>query len=84
VLARRGHTEGAVELARLAGLQPAAVLCELMNPDGTMARGDEVQRFSAQHRFPVLTIDELVAHLRPRARQPGIQGSYSDGCAVSS
>ena len=95
VLARRGHTEGAVELARLAGLQPAAVLCELMNPDGSMARGDDVQRFSRRHGFPVLTIAELVAAVRghapvaasrggdARVPQPGIQGSYSDGCAVS-
>jgi 3,4-dihydroxy 2-butanone 4-phosphate synthase len=56
---RRGHTEGAVALARLAGLRPAAVLCELMNPDGTMARGEQVERFSAVHGFPMLTIDEL-------------------------
>ena len=61
VLARRGHTEGAVDLARLAGLKPAAVLCELMNPDGTMARGPEVERFALQHGLPMLTIAELVA-----------------------
>ena len=61
VLERRGHTEGAVELARLAGLKPAAVLCELMNPDGTMARGAQVARFAAEHRLPLLTIAELVA-----------------------
>lgn len=61
VLARRGHTEGSVELARLAGLTPAAVLCELMNPDGTMARGDEALAFAARHGLPVLTIADLVA-----------------------
>lgn len=61
VLARRGHTEGSVELARLAGLAPAAVLCELMNPDGTMARGDEALAFAARHALPVLTIADLVA-----------------------
>ena len=60
VLARRGHTEGAVDLMRLAGLKPAAVLCELMNADGTMARGEQVQRFGQAHGFPLLTIDELV------------------------
>jgi len=48
VLARRGHTEGTVDLSILAGLKPAGVLCELMNPDGTMTRGDDVERF-AQH-----------------------------------
>ncbi len=61
VLTRRGHTEGSVELARLAGLAPAAVLCELMNPDGTMARYEQALAFAAQHDLPVLTIAELVA-----------------------
>ena len=61
VLERRGHTEGAVDLARLAGMKPAAVLCELMNPDGTMARGAEVERFALLHGLPMLTISELVA-----------------------
>ena len=64
VLERRGHTEGAVELARLAGLQPAAVLCELMNEDGSMMRGDELVAFSRRHGYPMLTIAELVAHRR--------------------
>jgi 3,4-dihydroxy 2-butanone 4-phosphate synthase len=61
VLARRGHTEGALDLVRLAGLKPAAALCELMNDDGTMARGEAVQRFAKAHGFPLLTIDEIVA-----------------------
>lgn len=61
VLARRGHTEGSVDLARLAGLQPAAVLCELMNPDGTMARQPEALVFAREHGLPVLTIADLVA-----------------------
>jgi 3,4-dihydroxy 2-butanone 4-phosphate synthase len=61
VLERCGHTEGAVELARLAGLQPAAVLCELMNVDGSMMRGDALLAFSRQHDYPMLTIAELVA-----------------------
>ena len=64
VLERRGHTEGAVELARLAGLQPAAVLCELMNADGSMMRGPELLAFSRQPGFPKLTIGELVAYRR--------------------
>lgn len=59
VLGRRGHTEGAVDLARLAGLRPAAVLCELMNPDGTMMRGEAVDRFAQTHGFPTLTIQEI-------------------------
>lgn len=64
VLARRGHTEGALELCALAGLQPAAVLCELMNPDGSMARGPEVRGYAARYGLPVLAIDDLVAWRR--------------------
>jgi 3,4-dihydroxy 2-butanone 4-phosphate synthase len=58
---RRGHTEGSVELAKLAGYRPAAVLCELMNPDGTMMRGPELERYGREHNLPLLTIEELVA-----------------------
>ncbi|QYY28872.1 MULTISPECIES: 3,4-dihydroxy-2-butanone-4-phosphate synthase [Cupriavidus] len=61
VLVRRGHTEGSVELARMAGLSPAAVLCELMNPDGTMARRPEALSFAEMYRLPILTIADLVA-----------------------
>jgi 3,4-dihydroxy 2-butanone 4-phosphate synthase len=64
VLERRGHTEGAVELARLAGLRPAAVLCELMNEDGSMMRGDDLVAFSRRHGYPMLTIEELVEYRR--------------------
>jgi 3,4-dihydroxy 2-butanone 4-phosphate synthase len=61
VLARAGHTEGSVDLATMAGLQPAAVLCELMNPDGTMMRGEAIERFAEERGFPILTIAELIA-----------------------
>jgi 3,4-dihydroxy 2-butanone 4-phosphate synthase len=61
VLARRGHTEGSVDLARMAGLAPSAVLCELMNPDGTMARRPEALAFATMYGLPVLTIADLVA-----------------------
>jgi 3,4-dihydroxy 2-butanone 4-phosphate synthase len=64
VLARRGHTEGTVDLAVLAGLKPAGVLCELMNADGTMMRGAHVQRFAATHAMPIVTIEELVEFRR--------------------
>ena len=60
VLTRRGHTEGSVDLAKLAGLKPAAILCELMNADGTMMRGEQIDTFAKQHGFPLLTIEELV------------------------
>jgi len=61
VLARAGHTEGSVDLAIMAGLQPASVLCELMNPDGTMMRGEQIEEFAALHGFPILTIAEMIA-----------------------
>jgi 3,4-dihydroxy 2-butanone 4-phosphate synthase len=61
VLARRGHTEGSVDLAVLAGLQPAAVLCELMNPDGTMMRGAAIEAFALLHDMPMLSIADIVA-----------------------
>src|SRR5690606_7749448 len=64
VLARRGHTEGSVDLAVLAGLRPAAVLCELMNADGTMARGDAIARYAAMHGLAALTIAELADYRR--------------------
>lgn len=61
ILARRGHTEGALELMALAGLRPAAVLCELMNPDGSMACGDAVAHYAERHALVTLSIEELVA-----------------------
>lgn len=64
VLARRGHTEGALELCALAGLAPAAVLCELMNPDGTMARGPQMRGYAERHGLQVLAIEDLVAWRR--------------------
>jgi 3,4-dihydroxy 2-butanone 4-phosphate synthase/GTP cyclohydrolase II len=63
VLARAGHTEASVELARMAGLTAAALICEIMNDDGTMARGAALQAFAQRHDLPVLTIAELRAHL---------------------
>ena len=62
VLARRGHTEAAVDLARMAGLKPAGVICEIMNDDGTMARMPELERFAQKHGIRILKIDDLVAY----------------------
>jgi 3,4-dihydroxy 2-butanone 4-phosphate synthase/GTP cyclohydrolase II len=62
VLERAGHTEAAVDLARLAGHHPAGVLCELVNDDGTMSRLPDLERFAAQHDLPLLTIADLIAH----------------------
>lgn len=69
VLTRRGHTEGSVDLAVLAGLRPAGVLCELMNPDGTMMRGAALERYAAAQGLVALTIAELVEYLGARAEQ---------------
>lgn len=60
VLERQGHTESAVDLAKLAGLSPAGVLCELMNPDGTMMKGSQVEEYANLHGLPMLTVQELV------------------------
>ncbi len=60
VLQRTGQTEGSVDLARLAGLRPAGVICEIMNDDGTMARMPDLVRFAAEHDTPVVTIEDLI------------------------
>jgi 3,4-dihydroxy 2-butanone 4-phosphate synthase len=62
ILTRKGHTEGSVDLAIMAGLKPAAVLCEITNPNGTMAKGDDIIAFAAEHDMVVLSIAELVDH----------------------
>lgn len=62
VLERPGHTEAAVDLARLAGLRPAGVICEIMNPDGTMARLPDLLRVAARHDLPLVTVADLVAY----------------------
>jgi len=62
VLARAGHTEAGVDLARLAGLEPASVICEIMNEDGTMARLPELEQFAKQHGLKIGTIADLIRH----------------------
>jgi len=64
VLARAGQTEAAVDLARLAGLYPAGVICEVMNDDGTMARIPDLERFGAEHDVKIITIKDLIAYRR--------------------
>ncbi|MGH8664247.1 MAG: GTP cyclohydrolase II [Burkholderiales bacterium] len=64
VLARRGHTEAAVDVARLAGLKPAGVICEIMNPDGTMARMTELEGFAQRHGIRILRIADLIEYRR--------------------
>ena len=62
VLQRVGQTEASVDLARLAGLIPAGVLCEILNADGTMSRRPELERFAAEHRLTFITVAQIVAH----------------------
>jgi len=62
VLKRAGHTEASVDLARLAGLNPAAVICEIMNPDGTMARMPQLKEFARQHGIKIGTIESLIRY----------------------
>jgi len=64
VLRRPGHTEAAVDLARMAGLRPAGVLCELVNDDGTMARLPELEVFAARHGLTLVSIADLIAYRR--------------------
>jgi 3,4-dihydroxy 2-butanone 4-phosphate synthase/GTP cyclohydrolase II len=64
VLARPGHTEAAIDLARLAGLYPAGVVCEIMNADGTMSRMPELETFSAEHDLKLITVAQIIAYRR--------------------
>lgn len=60
VLERAGHTEGCIDLMRIAGLKPAAALCEIMNDDGTMARLPELKQFAIQHRLTIISIADII------------------------
>ena len=75
VLQRAGHTEAGVDLARLAGLQPAAALIEIMNPDGTMARMPQLQEVAKKHHLKIITIKDLIAY---RLKQESQQGQTDD------
>jgi 3,4-dihydroxy 2-butanone 4-phosphate synthase/GTP cyclohydrolase II len=86
VLERAGHTEVSVDLARLAGLTPAGVCCEIAKPDGTMARRDDLARFAAEHRLKMITIAQVIEHRRrterliergPTVRLPTRFGEFS-------
>src|SRR5215212_9557613 len=68
VLRRAGHTEAAVDLARMAGLQPAGVLCEILHDDGTMARLPELMEFRKKHALRICTIQSLIAYRRLREK----------------
>lgn len=76
VLARPGHTEAGVDLAQLAGLQPAATICEIMNEDGSMARLPDLLRFAAHHQLHIISVKQLIDY-RKREQQPVTQLSQS-------
>ena len=69
VLVRRGHTEASVDLMQLAGLAPFGVICELTNPDGSMARLPEVSTFAIEQAMPVVSIEDLVAYIELNQKQ---------------
>ena len=66
VLGRPGHTEAAVDLARLAGKTPSGVICEVANDDGTMARLPELIAFAEHHQLPLISIEDLITYLASR------------------
>ncbi len=66
VLEREGHTEASIDLCRLAGMEPAAVLCEILNEDGTMARYDELAKFSSDHSIKMIHIKDLKDYILKR------------------
>ena len=63
-LVRAGHTEAAVDVSRLAGLNPSGVICEIMNEDGTMARLPDLVAFAQRHNLKIGTISDLIAYRR--------------------
>ncbi len=86
VLERAGHTEAAVDLAKLAGLKPAGAICEIMNDDGTMARVPELLEFSKKHGIKIITIEDLIAYriksekfveLAAKAKMPTRYGDFT-------
>ena len=62
VLVRAGHTEGSVDLVKLSGKKPAAVICEVMNEDGSMARGNDLKKISEKYNIPIVSIEDIIAY----------------------
>lgn len=89
VLRRTGHTEGSIDLARLAGLYPAAVICEIMNDDGTMARLPQLLEFSQKHDIKIVSIADLIEYRRrteklvKRVEDTKLPTMYGDFIAVA-
>ena len=89
VLERAGHTEASVDLARLAGCSPAAVICEMMRDDGTMARMPDLVAFGRKHGFKIVTVNDLIAHrlrtdsLIERVASADLPSRYGEFSAVA-
>ena len=89
VLVRAGQTEGSVDLARLAGLNPSAVICEVMNDDGTMSRMPELQKLALEHDLPIASVADLISYrmmkdsLVRRASQAPLPTQYGKFTAVA-
>jgi len=82
VLVRTGQTEGSVDLARLAGLKPAGVICEIMRDDGEMARRPELEQFAERHGLLLLSVADMIAYrlLRERIVRQRAAGAMRPGC----
>ena len=72
VLIRAGHTEAGVDLARLAGLWPASLICEIMDNDGSMMKGASLRRFAKQYRLPMIHIQQLIEYRKSQQKTKGI------------
>jgi 3,4-dihydroxy 2-butanone 4-phosphate synthase/GTP cyclohydrolase II len=89
VLVRAGQTEGSVDLARLAGMRPAGVICEVMNDDGSMSRMPELEKLSAEHDLPIVSVADLIAYrmlkdtLVRRAAEAPLPTEYGEFRAVA-
>jgi 3,4-dihydroxy 2-butanone 4-phosphate synthase/GTP cyclohydrolase II len=89
VLVRAGQTEGSVDLARLAGLKPAGVICEVMNDDGTMARMPELEKLAREHDLPLVSVADLISYrmlkdtLVRRAAEAPLPTVYGEFSAVA-
>jgi 3,4-dihydroxy 2-butanone 4-phosphate synthase/GTP cyclohydrolase II len=84
VLERPGHTESSVDLARLAGLFPAAAMCEIVNKDGSMMRPDACRRFAEQHGLPCISIADLVAYRKVKDPLPASKVAPAQAASAAS
>ncbi len=89
VLVRAGHTEASVDITRLAGLYPSAVICEVMNDDGTMARLPDLEKIAAEHDLKIVSVEQLIAYRRrhdklvQRVAEAHLPTKYGDFTAIA-